>query len=60
MKRKVCESNRSPKDGLPLRSNQPHAKVIQLIPNQIITKKVVKKVPLRDGIAHPDIKEGYP
>ncbi len=45
------------KDGLLLRSNQSLAKVIQLIPDQIITKKVIKRVVLRDGIAYPDIKE---
>jgi adenine deaminase len=33
------------------------AKVIQLIPNQIITKKVIRRIPLREGIAHPDIEE---
>ena len=45
------------KDGFLLRSNQSLAKVIQLIPDQIITKKVIKRVVLRDGIAYPDIKE---
>ncbi|MDP2971991.1 MAG: adenine deaminase C-terminal domain-containing protein, partial [Deltaproteobacteria bacterium] len=44
-------------DGLLLRSNQSLAKVIQLVPDQIITKKVIKRVVLRDGIAYPDIKE---
>jgi adenine deaminase len=42
---------------LALRSDTPVAKVIQLIPNQIITKKVIRRIPLREGIAHPDIKE---
>ena len=45
------------KDGFLLRSNQSLAKVIQLIPDQIITKKVIKRVVLRDGVAYPDIKE---
>jgi adenine deaminase len=40
-----------------LRSNQVLAKVIQLIPNQIVTRKVMKKVLLKDGIAFPDIGE---
>ncbi len=40
-----------------LRSDQPFAKIIQLIPDQIVTKKMVKKIPLRDGVAFPDIKE---
>lgn len=40
-----------------LRSDQPLAKVIQLVPNQIVTKKVIRKVILRDGIAYPDLKE---
>ncbi len=31
--------------------------MIQLIPNQIITKKVVRKILLKDGIAQPDVKE---
>ncbi|MGQ9636534.1 MAG: adenine deaminase [Thermodesulfobacteriota bacterium] len=40
-----------------LRSDQPLAKVIQLVPNQIVTKKMIRKVILRDGIAYPDLKE---
>jgi adenine deaminase len=40
-----------------LRSDQPLAKVIQLIPDQIITKKVMKKIFLKDGVACPNIKE---
>jgi len=43
-------------EALSIRSDQPHAKVIQLIPNQIVTRKVVTKVPLKDGIAQPDAK----
>ena len=45
------------KDPFLLRSDQPLAKVIQLIPNQIITKKAVKKIILREGVAYPDLKE---
>ena len=40
-----------------LRSDTPVVKVIQLIPNQIITKKVIRRIPLREGIAYPDLKE---
>ncbi len=40
-----------------LRSDQFFAKVIRLIPNQIVTKKVMKKIILRDGVAYPNIKE---
>lgn len=45
------------KDALLLQSDQPLAKVIQLIPGQIITKKVMGKILLRDGVAYPNIKE---
>jgi len=45
------------KDAFLLRSDRSLAKVIQLIPNQIVTKKVMKKIPLKEGVAHPDIKE---
>ena len=44
------------KDAFLLRSDQSLAKIIQLIPGQIVTKKVTKKIPLKDGVAHPDIK----
>jgi len=40
-----------------LRSDQPLAKVIQLVPGQIVTKKIIKRIPLRDGVAHPDPDE---
>jgi adenine deaminase len=43
-------------DDLLLRSDQSRAKIIELIPDQIVTKKVIKEMPLRDGIAHPDVK----
>jgi adenine deaminase len=45
------------KDSLLLRSNVPFAKVIQLIPNQIVTRKVIKKIVLQNGVAYPNIKE---
>ena len=45
------------KDTFLLRSDQPLAKVIQLIPDQIVTKKVMKKILLKDGVAYPNIKE---
>jgi adenine deaminase len=45
------------KDSFLLRSNVPLAKVIQLIPNQIATRKVLRKIILRDGVAYPNIKE---
>jgi adenine deaminase len=44
-------------DAFLLRSDQPLAKVVQLIPDQIVTKKVMKKVILKDGIAYPDMRE---
>jgi adenine deaminase len=45
------------RDALLLRSEQPLAKIIQLIPGQIVTKKGVGKIPVRDGVAHPNVKE---
>jgi adenine deaminase len=45
------------KDVFLLRSDQPLAKVIQLIPNQIVTKKVTRKIFLKEGVAYPNIKE---
>lgn len=45
------------KEALILRSDHPLVKVIQLIPDQIITKKVIKKIILKDGVAYPNIKE---
>jgi adenine deaminase len=45
------------KDAFLLRSGQPRAKVIQLIPDQIVTKKAIKEVVLSDGVAYPNIKE---
>jgi adenine deaminase len=40
-----------------IRSNQLLAKVIQLIPDQIVTKRVIKKIVLKDGVALPNMKE---
>jgi adenine deaminase len=45
------------KDTFLLRSDQPLTKVIQLIPNQIVTKKGTKKILLKEGVAYPNIKE---
>jgi adenine deaminase len=45
------------KDAFLLRSGQSLAKVIQLIPNQIVTRKVMKKILLKEGIARSNIKE---
>jgi len=45
------------KDSFILRSYQPLAKVIQVIPDQIVTKKVLRKIILKDGVAYPNIKE---
>jgi adenine deaminase len=45
------------KDAFFLRSDESTVKVIQLIPGQIVTKKVMRKIPLRDGVAYPSIKE---
>jgi len=45
------------KDALLLRSDQSLAKVIQLIPDQIVTKKAMQRVLLKDGVAHPNVKE---
>jgi adenine deaminase len=44
-------------DDLILRSDKPFAKVIQLVPGQIVTKKIVRKILLKEGVAHPNIKE---
>jgi adenine deaminase len=44
-------------DAFLLRSDRSLAKIIQLIPDQIVTKKVMKRVLLKDGVAYPDVKE---
>jgi adenine deaminase len=41
---------------LRLKSAQPLAKVIQIIPDQIVTNKVMMKIPLKNGIALPDFR----
>ncbi len=45
------------KDAFLLTSDQPLAKVIQLIPDQIVTKKILRKILLKGGVAHPNIEE---
>jgi len=45
------------KDAFLLRSDQSLAKIIQLIPDQIVTKKVMRRVLLKDGVAHSNVKE---
>lgn len=58
--RKIRESihiGKIDKTSFLLRSDQPWAKVIQLIPGQILTKKVMKKIVLRDGVAYPNPEE---
>ena len=45
------------KEHLLLRSDEPLAKVIQLIPGQIVTKKVMKKILLKEEVAYPNPKE---
>ena len=42
---------------LVIRGEQPQAKVIQLIPDQIVTKKAVRNILLKNGIAHPNMRE---
>ena len=44
-------------DSFVLKSDQPLAKVIQIIPDQIITKKALKNIILRDGFACPDLRQ---
>jgi adenine deaminase len=44
-------------DAFLLTSDQPLAKIIQLIPDQIVTKKIVRKILLKGGVAHPNIEE---
>jgi len=45
------------KDALLLRSDDPWGKVIQIIPDQILTKRILKKIPLKDGVSHPNLRE---
>ncbi len=44
-------------ESLLLRSSQSLAKVIQIIPDQIITQKVLKHIVLKDGVAYPNLEE---
>jgi adenine deaminase len=57
MRKRKLQIKAMKKDGLLLKSDRPFAKVIQLIPGQIVTKKVMKKILLRDGVAYPNINE---
>lgn len=45
------------RESLLLRSNQSLAKVIQIIPDQILTRKVMKHIVLKDGVAYPNLEE---
>jgi adenine deaminase len=45
------------KDAFLVRSDQSLAKIIQLIPDQIVTRKIMKRVLLKDGVAHPNVIE---
>jgi adenine deaminase len=45
------------KNAFLLRTEQSLAKVIQLIPDQIVTRKAMERVLLRDGAAHSNVKE---
>lgn len=45
------------KESILLRSSRSLAKVIQIIPDQIITQKVLKHIVLKDGVAHPNLEE---
>jgi adenine deaminase len=45
------------KDDFLVRSDQSLAKIIQLIPDQIVTKKVLKRILLKEGVALPKIEE---
>lgn len=45
------------RESIKLRSNQTTVKVIKIIPDQIITKKVIGEIILRDGIAYPNIQD---
>ncbi len=56
VQRSICVKE-LPADALLLRSDQPLAKVIRLIPNQIVTQKVTGRVVLKDGVALPNVKE---
>ncbi len=47
------------KNDLLLQSDQPFAKIIQLIPDQIVTKKVVKKILLKDRSGLPEYQGRY-
>lgn len=44
-------------DALNLRSDGSPVKVIQVLPDQIVTKKVIKKIPSKDGMASSDLSQ---
>jgi adenine deaminase len=44
-------------DELTLKSDSPWAKVIEIIPGQIVTRKAIRKIVLRDGVALPDLNQ---
>jgi adenine deaminase len=48
---------RLPQDAFVVRSNRQTANVIQIIPQQVVTKKTVGEVILKDGIAYPNLKD---
>jgi len=54
---KTCRLRPLKREAFLLRSNQSLAKIIQLIPNQIVTKKIMKRILLKDGVALPKIEE---
>ena len=54
---KTCRLRPLKREAFLLRSNQSLAKIIQLIPDQIVTKKIMKRILLKDGVALPKIEE---
>lgn len=55
--RHTIRVGRLTKENLRLRSSVSLAKVIQLVPGQILTKKILKPIVLKDGLAQPNLKE---
>ncbi len=55
--KKRCRIGPLRKDAFLLPGNGQSAKVIQIIPDQIITRKVTAKIPVRAGAACPSIEE---
>jgi len=54
---KTCRPRPLKKEAFLLRSDQSLAKIIQLIPDQIVTKKIMKRILLKGGVALPKIEE---